>query len=305
MMCRNLVWVLSLLTALSLAACVGGRSRMYPEAAEEGALVSGRGDGVAAGRDGGPGQGGPGSDAAAKWDASPVSPASDARPVSPDGSGPTSPDAPPPKLDAGPAVRRDARVPPVWPDSGPNPPAPDARLWPPPAVEPPPPAIEPPPPAIEPPPPAIEPPPPAIEPPPPAIEPPPPAIEPPPPAIEPPPPVIPPPPPAPDAGPAVDARVRPDGPPVPALCLHGLPCSQGCTAACGVMGTRNCQCVGGTLDCGPCETPPITITPQPCPDNADGTPCDSPGTICPSYVGGQFGGCLCLGTSRRARWVCM
>jgi hypothetical protein len=69
-----------------------------------------------------------------------------------------------------------------------------------------------------------------------------------------------------------------------------------------------CTCADGFLSCDPCEVPPITISPQPCPDSPRGGACTPAGLVCMVYSGGSVsGGCLCTtrGNSEVTRWTCL
>jgi hypothetical protein len=124
-----------------------------------------------------------------------------------------------------------------------------------------------------------------------------------------PPPVAPPdglPPPPPDVRPDVRPP-RPDTLP-PAECANGAACVASCTTACQSIGTLTCTCTGGFLSCGQCQVPPITISPEPCPDNPRSTACAQAGLACVVYSNGSISGaCLCMtrGNSDTTRWTCI
>ncbi len=115
------------------------------------------------------------------------------------------------------------------------------------------------------------------------------------------------PPPLPDAQPDVRRR-RPDGGPPPQVCAAGAACTADCTATCSVIGTMTCTCADGLLSCGTCQLPPITVSPDPCPDNANGADCPTNGLACFVLGSGSIGGaCVCLarGNSGSLRWTCL
>ena len=103
-------------------------------------------------------------------------------------------------------------------------------------------------------------------------------------------------------------RRRPDASPPVQECVEGGVCTSDCSATCGVVGVMSCQCMDGVLSCGDCEMLPITISPDPCPDNPTGKACSPEGLACIAFSGGTVSGaCLCQASSRDAslRWVCL
>lgn len=120
--------------------------------------------------------------------------------------------------------------------------------------------------------------------------------------------------------PPLDARpdllpdlVPPDGrPPIPdglpplQVCANGEACSSDCKTTCRVVGTSACTCTNGVLACGACQPPNIQVTFTPCPDNVNGTACDSSGLACPVYTNGSITGvCACLDLGSGTRWNCI
>lgn len=103
-------------------------------------------------------------------------------------------------------------------------------------------------------------------------------------------------------------RPRPDTRP-PQECAAGAACTTDCTATCSAIGTMTCTCVDGVLVCGECELPPITISPEPCPDNPSRTECSTSGLACIVFADdGTIGGaCMCVarGGSGALRWSCV
>jgi hypothetical protein len=116
------------------------------------------------------------------------------------------------------------------------------------------------------------------------------------------------PPPPPDVQPDARRR-RPDTGPPPQDCAPGAACTADCTATCSVIGTMTCTCTDGVLSCGSCELPPITVSPEPCPDNPNGTDCLTLGLVCfaLSSSGSISGACVCIarGNSGALRWSCI
>ncbi len=100
---------------------------------------------------------------------------------------------------------------------------------------------------------------------------------------------------------------RPDSLP-PARCASEAACTANCTTTCQTIGTMTCTCTAGVLSCGQCQVPPITISPQPCPDNPRSAECAPAGLVCVVYSNGAIsGGCLCMtrGGSDASRWTCI
>jgi hypothetical protein len=116
-----------------------------------------------------------------------------------------------------------------------------------------------------------------------------------------------PPPPPPDARPETRPP-RPDTGPPPD-CTAGAACTADCSASCNTIGTMTCTCANGVLVCGDCQLPPITISPEPCPDNPSRTDCPTSGLACFAYgsSGSISGACVCLdrGNSGELRWMCI
>jgi hypothetical protein len=116
------------------------------------------------------------------------------------------------------------------------------------------------------------------------------------------------PPPPPDVQPDTRRR-RPDTGPPPQECTAGAACTADCTATCSVIGTMSCTCVDGVLSCGSCQLPPITVSPEPCPDNPNGTDCPTSGLACFAFGGSGSisGACVCMarGDSGTLRWSCI
>ena len=115
------------------------------------------------------------------------------------------------------------------------------------------------------------------------------------------------PPPPPDVQPD-GRRPRPDTRP-PQDCAAGAACTADCTATCSGIGTMICTCAAGVLSCGDCDLPPITISPEPCPDNPSRTECPTSGLACIVFgsSGAIDGACMCLarGSSGALRWSCL
>jgi len=106
---------------------------------------------------------------------------------------------------------------------------------------------------------------------------------------------------------AIDLRpAATDGLPPPQLCASGEACTSDCKAPCQVIGTTACTCAGGTLTCGACQQPNLVLTPTPCPNNAEGTVCDTSGQACPVYSRISVTGlCACLDLGSGLRWNCL
>ncbi|MBN2574408.1 MAG: hypothetical protein JXP73_07570 [Deltaproteobacteria bacterium] len=102
---------------------------------------------------------------------------------------------------------------------------------------------------------------------------------------------------------------RPDSGPLPQECAAGAACTTDCTATCSGIGTMTCTCTDGVLVCGECQIPPITISPELCPDNPNRMECPTSGLACILFGsdGSIAGACLCAarGNSGALRWACI
>jgi hypothetical protein len=93
-------------------------------------------------------------------------------------------------------------------------------------------------------------------------------------------------------------------------CTAGVACTAACVSTCqvgGFVGFGACSCVAGTLTCTTCQVLPITISPEPCPDNASGKQCSSSGLSCIAFTNGLLSGaCMCSGLAGGSlAWRCL